>query len=206
MPRPRTDGSAVWCCSLGCSTLGLLLVLVSAADPPQSKPRTPQSYTVSLVAPAALGPALSPPPAPKPQPPKVEVKGPKVEPKKPKVEAKKPKAQPPKVEARKPKRKPAVAKPKEPVKIAAKKEPPPKKAPAKKPPAQRPEHAKKTAAQKARGARRERRGPRAADRGGPGQGSGSGCRPMPLQAARRLGAAEAVIRYGGSPLFYTRNR
>ncbi len=123
--------------------VGLLLVLVSAADPPQSKPRTPQSYTVSLVAPAALGPALSPPPAPKPQPPKVEVKGPKVEPKKPKVEAKKPKAQPPKVEARKPKRKPAVAKPKEPVKIAAKKEPPPKKAPAKKPPAQRPEHAKK---------------------------------------------------------------
>ena len=130
--------------------VGLLLVLVSAADPPQSKPWTPQSYTVSLVAPAALGAALSPPPAPKPQPPKVEVKGPKVEakkpkvePKKPKVEAKKPKAQPPKVEPKKPKRKPAVAKPKEPVKIAAKKEPPPKKAPAKKPPAQKPEHAKK---------------------------------------------------------------
>ena len=130
--------------------VGLLLVLVSAADPPQSKPWTPQSYTVSLVAPAALGAALSPPPAPKPQPPKVEVKGPKVEakkpkvePKKPKVEAKKPKAQPPKVEPKKPKRKPAVAKPKEPVKIAAKKEPPPKKAPAKKPPSQKPEHAKK---------------------------------------------------------------
>ena len=137
--------------------VGLLLVLVSAADPPQSKPWTPQSYTVSLVAPAALGPALSPPPAPKPQPPKVEVKGPKVEvkkpkvePKKPKVEAKKPKAQPPKVEARKPKvearkpkRKSAVAKPKEPVKIAAKRKPPPKKAPTKKPPAQKPEYAKK---------------------------------------------------------------
>ena len=135
--------------------VGLLLVLVSAADPPQSKPWTPQSYAVSLVAPAALGPALSPPPAPKPQPPKVEVKGPKVEAKKPKVEpknlkveAKKPKAQPPKIEAKKPKRKPAVAKPKEPVKIAAKKKPPPKKAPAKKPPVQKPERAKKPPPQK----------------------------------------------------------
>ncbi len=160
----------------------LLLALVSAADPSRSKPRPPQSYTVSLVAPAALGAALSPPPAPKPQPPKVEpkkpkveakkpkvepkkpkveAKKPKVEPKKPKVEAKKPKAkaQPPKVEAKKPKRKPAVAKPKEPVKIAAKKKPPPKKAPAKKPPAQKPEHAKQPPPKKP-----EEQGPSAEDR------------------------------------------
>ncbi len=146
----------------------ILLALVSAADPSRSKPRTPQSYTVSLVAPAALGPALSSPPAPKPQPSKVEVKKPqveakkpKVEPKKPQVEAKKPKAkaQPPKVEAKKPKRKPAVAKPKEPVKIAAKKKPPPKKAPAKKPPAQKPEHAKQPPPKKP-----EEQGTRAEDR------------------------------------------
>ena len=102
-----------------------------------------QSYTVSLVAPAALEPAPAPPL------PKVEVKEPKVEPKKPKVEAKKPKAQarPPKVEAKKPESKPVVATPKEPVKIAAKKKPRPKKAAAQKPPAQQPERAKKPPAE-----------------------------------------------------------
>ena len=102
--------------------VGLLLVLVSAADPPQSKPWTAQSYTVSLVAPAALGPAPEPPPTlspkkkvesvavtplpkPKPLPPKVETKKPKVETKKPKVETKKPKVETkkPKVETKKPK-------------------------------------------------------------------------------------------------------
>ena len=106
----------------------LLLALVSAADPSRSKPQTPQSYTVSLVAPAALEPAPAPPPVPKPQPPKVEVKEPKVE-------------------AKKPERKPVVAAPKEPVKIAAKKKPRPKKATAQKPPAQQPERAKKPPAE-----------------------------------------------------------
>ena len=126
----------------------LLLALVSAAAPSRSKPRPPQSYTVSLVAPAALEPAPAPPPVPKP-PPQVEVKEPKVEAKKPKVEPKKPKAQarPPKVEAKKPESKPVVATPKEPVKIAAKKEPRPQKAAAKKPPAQQPERAKKPPAE-----------------------------------------------------------
>ena len=128
----------------------LLLALVSAAAPSRSKPRTPQSYTVSLVAPTALEPAPAPPP---PQvevkEPQVEAKKPKAEPKKPNVEAKKPKAQaqPPKVEAKKPERKPVVATPKEPVKIAAKKKPRPKKAAAQKPPAQQPERAKKPPAE-----------------------------------------------------------
>lgn len=109
--------------------VGLLMVLVSAADLPQ-KPWTPQSYTVSLVAPAALGLAPEPPPAPKPQ--KVEAEKPKVEAKKPKVESKKPK-----VEAKKPKREKAEKKPKaatptkKSVKIASKKKPPPKKIAAK---------------------------------------------------------------------------
>ena len=127
----------------------LLLALVSAADPSRSKPRTLQSYTVSLVAPAALESAPAPPPAPKPQPPKVEAEKPKVETKKPKVESKKPKvetkkpkveSEKPKVETKKPKRekvekKPKVAKPEEkkPVNIAARKKPRPKKAPAQKP-------------------------------------------------------------------------
>lgn len=113
---------------------GLLLALVSAADPPQSKPWTPQSYTVSLVAPAALGLAPEPPspkrvesaavtPLPKPQPPKVKVKKPKAE------------------------KKLKVAKPKKSVKIASKKKPSPQKAPlkteVKKPQTQKPEQAKK---------------------------------------------------------------
>ncbi len=108
----------------------LLLALVSAADPSRSKPRTPRSYTVSLVAPAALAPAPAPPPAPAPQPPKVESKKPKVEAKKPKREKaeKKPKAT-------KPKKKKSA-------KIASKKKPPPKKAPAK-PEVKKPEQAKK---------------------------------------------------------------
>ena len=108
----------------------LLLALVSAADPSRSKPRTPQSYTVSLVAPAALAPAPAPPPTPAPPPPKVESKKPKVEAKKPKREKaeKKPKAT-------KPKKKKSA-------KIASKKKPPPKKAPAK-PEVKKPEQAKK---------------------------------------------------------------
>ena len=140
----------------------LLLTLVSAADPSRSKLRTPQSYTVSLVAPTALEPAPAPPP-PKVEvkEPKVEAKKPKAEPKKPKVEAKKSKAQaqPPKVEAKKPESKPVVATPKEPVKIAAKKKPRPKKAAAKKPPAQQPERAKKPPAEEP-----EEQGPSAEDR------------------------------------------
>ena len=120
---------------------GLLLALVSAADPPQSKPWTPQSYTVSLVAPAALGLATEPPPAPSPKPKKVESAAvtplPKPKPQPPKVEVKKPKAE----------KKLKVAKPKKSVKIASKKEPPPKKAPlkteVKKPQAQKPEQARK---------------------------------------------------------------
>ena len=125
----------------------LLLALVSAAAPSRSKPRTPQSYTVSLVAPAALEPAPAPPPVPKPQPPKIEVK-------EPKVEAKKPKAEP-----KKPERKPVVATPKEPVKIAARKKPRPKKPAAKKPPAQQPARAKKPPAKEP-----EEQGPSAEDR------------------------------------------
>lgn len=120
---------------------GLLLALVSAADPPQSKPWTPQSYTVSLVAPAALGLATGPPPAPSPKPKKVESAAvtplPKPKPQPPKVEVKKPKAE----------KKLKVAKPKKSVKIASKKEPPPKKAPlkteVKKLQAQKPEQARK---------------------------------------------------------------
>ena len=112
--------------------VGLLLVLVSAADPPQSKPWTAQSYTVSLVAPAALGPAPEPPPTlspkkkvesvavtplpkPKPQPPKVETK-------KPKVETKKPKKSEKKLKIAKPEKKKSV-------KIASKKNPPKKNPP-----------------------------------------------------------------------------
>ena len=120
---------------------GLLLALVSAADPPQSKPWTPQSYTVSLVAPAALGLAPEPPPSPSPK----KVESAAVTP------LPKPKPQPPKVEAKKPKRekKPKAAKPqkKKSVKIASKKKPSPKKAPlkteVKKPQTQKPEQAKK---------------------------------------------------------------
>lgn len=120
---------------------GLLLALVSAADPPQSKPWTPQSYTVSLVAPAALGLATEPPPAPSPKPKKVESAAvtplPNPKPQPPKVEVKKPKAE----------KKLKVAKPKKSVKIASKKKPPPKKAPlkteVKKPQAQKPEQARK---------------------------------------------------------------
>lgn len=121
----------------------LLLALVSAADPSRSKSRTPQSYTVSLVAPAALEPAPAPPPAPKSQPPKVEDEKPKVETKKPKRE---------KVE-----KKPKVAKPEEkkPVNIAAKKKPRPKKAPA-----QKPERAKEPQPSK----EPEERGPSAEER------------------------------------------
>ena len=131
--------------------VGLLMVVVSAADLPQ-KPRTPQSYTVSLVAPAALGLAPEPPstrspkkgesaavtplPKPKPSPPKVKIKKPKVETKKPKKEAEK-------------KRKIATPKKKKSVKIASKKNPPPekKKSPAKtevqKPQTKKPERAQK---------------------------------------------------------------
>ncbi len=95
--------------------VGLLMVLVSAADLPQ-KPWTPQSYTVALVAPAALGLAPEPPPAPKPQ---------KVEAEKPKVEAKKPKRE-------KAEKKPKAATPtKKSVKIASKKKPLPKRIAAK---------------------------------------------------------------------------
>ena len=125
----------------------LLLALVSAAAPSRSKPRPPQSYTVSLVAPTALEPAPAPPPVPKPQPPKIEVK-------EPKVEAKKPKAEP-----KKPERKPVVATPKEPVKIAARKKPRPKNPAAKKPPAQQPARAKKPPAKEP-----EEQGPSAEDR------------------------------------------
>ena len=118
---------------------GLLLALVSAADPLQSKPRTPQSYTVSLVAPAALGLAPEPPPAPSPK--KVESAAvaplPEPKPQSPKVEVKKPKAE----------KKPKAVKPKKSVKIASKKKPPPKKSPlkteVKKPQTQKPEQAKK---------------------------------------------------------------
>ncbi len=120
---------------------GLLLALVSAADPPQSKPWTPQSYTVSLVAPAALGLAPEPPPAPRPK--KVESAA---------VESlPKPKPEPPKVEVKKPKteKKPKAVKSKKKknVQIASKKKPPPKKASlktaVKKPQTQKPEQAKK---------------------------------------------------------------
>ena len=122
---------------------GLLLALVSAADPPQSKPWTPKSYTVSLVAPAALGLAPESPPAPSPKPKKVESAAVPPVPK--------PKSPPPKVEVKKPKteKKPKVAKPqkKKSVKIASKKKPSPKKAPLKteikKPQIQKPEQAKK---------------------------------------------------------------
>ncbi len=121
---------------------GLLLALVSAADPPQSKPWTPQSYTVSLVVPAALRLTPEPPPAPRPK----KVESAAVAP------LPKPKPQPPKVESQKPKteKKPKVVKPKKKksVKIASKKKPPPKKAPlktaVKKPQAKKPEQAKKS--------------------------------------------------------------
>jgi len=119
---------------------GLLLALVSAADPPQSKSWTPQRYTVSLVAPAALGLAPGQPPAPRPR--KVESAAvaplPKSKPP-PKVESKKPKTE----------KKPKVVKPKKKksVKIASKKKPPPKKAPlktaVKKPQTPTPEQVKK---------------------------------------------------------------
>ncbi len=120
---------------------GLLLALVSAADPPQSKPWTPQSYTVSLVAPAALGLAPEPPPAPRPK--KVESAAveplPKPKPEQPKVEVKKPKTE------KKPKA--VKSKKKKSVQIASKKKPSPKKAPlktvVKKPQTQKPEQAKK---------------------------------------------------------------
>ena len=105
----------------------LLLVLVSAAKRPQSKTLPPQTYTVSLVAPAALGLSSARPPAPSskktesvvvsplpkpelPKPPKV-----KNEPKKPRVNKK--------VHTEK-KTKPKVVKPqkkKQAVKIASKK-------------------------------------------------------------------------------------
>ncbi len=130
--------------------VGLLLALVSAADPPPSKPRTLQSYTVSLVAPAALGPAPAPPPAPRPEKKRAAAAvAPVPEPPPPKVAVKKPEAQPPKVEAKKPKteKKAQVAKPKKRVKIASKKKPPPQKAPVKaavkKPQTQKPKQAKK---------------------------------------------------------------
>ena len=128
----------------------LLLALVSAADPPQSKPWTPQSYTVSLVAPAALGPAPEPPPAPSPKKAEAAAVAPLPKPKPPpKVETKKPE-----VETKKPKKaekKRTVAQPqkKKSVKIASKKIPPQKKPPPekKKAPAKtavkKPEQAKK---------------------------------------------------------------
>ncbi len=134
----------------------LLLALVSAADPPQSKPWTPQSYTVSLVAPAALGLAPEPPPTPSPKKAEAAAVAPLPKPKPPpKVETKKPK-----VETKKPKKaekKRTVAKPqkKKSVKIASKKIPPQKKPPpekkkkapaktaVKKPQAKKPEQAKK---------------------------------------------------------------
>ena len=122
---------------------GLLLALVSAADPPQSKPWTPQSYTVSLVAPAALGLAPEPPPTPRPKKIESAVVAPLPQPKPPpKVEAKKPKRE--KVE-----KKPKAAKSKEKkrVKISSKKKPPPQKAPlktaVKKSQTSKPEQAKK---------------------------------------------------------------
>ena len=122
---------------------GLLLALVSAADPPQSKSWTPQSYTVSLVAPAALGLTPKPPPAPSPKPKKVESAAvtplPKPKPQPPKVEVKKPQAEK-NLKVAKPKKKKSV-------KIASKKKPPPKKVPlkteVKKPQAQKPAQAKK---------------------------------------------------------------
>ncbi len=120
----------------------LLLALVSAADSPQSKPWTPQSYTVSLVAPAALGPAPEPPPAPRPKKGESAAVVPLPKPKPPpKVESKKPKREKAekKIKAAKPKKKKSV-------KIASKKKPPPKKAPlkteVKKPQAKKPEQAK----------------------------------------------------------------
>ncbi len=97
-PKDRRLGRMVMLSGL--LHVGLLLVLVSAANRPQSKPLTPQTYTVSLVAPAALGLSSEPPPAPsskktesvvaapppKPEPPKPpEVKN---EPKKPRVNKK----------------------------------------------------------------------------------------------------------------------
>ncbi len=109
--------------------VGLLLVLVSAADPPQSKLWTPQSYTVSLVAPAALGSASGPPPTLSPKK-KVESVAvtplPKPKPLPPKVETKKPKKSEKKLKIAQPKKKKSV-------KIASKKNPPleKKKSPAK---------------------------------------------------------------------------
>ncbi len=112
--------------------VGLLLVLVSAADPPQSKPWTAQSYTVSLVTPAALGPAPEPPPTLSPKKkvesvavtplPKPKSLPPKVETKKPKVETKKPKKSEKKLKIAKPEKKKSV-------KIASKKNPPKKNPP-----------------------------------------------------------------------------
>ena len=105
--------------------VGLLLVLVSAVNRPQSTTLMPQTYTVSLVAPAALG--LSEP-TPAPSPKKIESAvvspSPKPKPQKPEVEQKKPKRE----KAAK-KKKPNVAKPKKKraVTIASKKTPPPKK-------------------------------------------------------------------------------
>ena len=131
----------------------LLLALVSAADPSRSTLRTPQSYTVSLVAPAALEPA----PATTPRPKQVESATPLPKPKPPpKVEAKKPK-----VEAKKPKRekRAKAAKPqkKKSVKTASK-----KKVPAK-PEVKKPEQAKKSPPA-ASPKEPEERGPSAEDR------------------------------------------
>ncbi len=121
---------------------GLLLALVSAADPSRPKPWTPQSYTVSLVAPAVLG--LDPEPPPDPSPKKVEspAAAPAPTPKRqsPKVEAKK------KPEAEK-KLKVAQPKKKKSVNAALKKKPLLKKAPlrtaVKKPQTRKLEQAKK---------------------------------------------------------------
>ena len=104
--------------------VGLLMVVVSAADLPQ-KPWAPQSYTVSLVAPAALGLVPEPPPT---LGPKKKVESAAVTP------LPKPKLSPPKVKAKKPKvetKKPKIATPekKKSVKIASRKIPPKKNPP-----------------------------------------------------------------------------
>ncbi len=135
----------------------LLLALVSAAGPSQPQSRTPQSYTVSLVAPAALGTAPEPPPAPRPKkgepaaaaplpqpqpPPKAEAQKPKTESKEPKrAQAEK------KPEAAQPQKKKSVniasKKVSPPKKPSREKKKPPEKAAVKKAPAKKSEQAKK---------------------------------------------------------------
>ena len=122
---------------------GVLVFFVSAADRTQSKPQVLPTYTVDLVAPAALGlpPAPQPVPRPKqteptavPQPPKPAPPATKKEVKQPKVETTEKKKQPKAISVQSKekkalkissKKKPPVQK-KEPLKTATKKSPPKK--------------------------------------------------------------------------------